>query len=1485
MTNGVVFRSSLVALITLFAHPLLGGVVLDGSFGTHGPLPGPNFMITAPMGKLVNTNLFHSFNQFNLNSSQSATFTGPSNVQNILARVTSGSPSSIDGTIRSDIQGANLFFMNPAGVLFGQHAQLDVSGSFAVTTANYLSLVGGGKFNANLGGGDVLTSAPVSAFGFLNSAPAPVSIAGSNSARDSRGNIIPGAGLNIQPQKSFSIVAGNIGMNASTISGPGSRVNLVSVKSPGEVELDATNINSTIGLNQFTALGTIDLRNLALVDTSGPGGGPMFIRAANINISNSQISSQTFGSIDGGTLDIALTGDVKLTDGASVVADTAGQGSGSNITLTADSLFIKGLAMLRAPFTGIATASTMGATGNAGDLTITIGNRISILGGGVIGATTFSSGDGGNITIHAGSLYMNSLADIPGNLTGILDRSERGATGDAGDVTVTVDHALSIVSGSEISTATFTSGQGGDVTIHAGSLLIDNSLTDGGPTTLPTLNGPVNLLTGISAAATSGAGDAGKIDLTVTGPLQMLGHGQIFDGALRGSTGSGGDITIQAGSLSIDDTGTDVTLVNPTRRVDISAETRGIGNAGSINIDVDGQLSIIGTGEIAVSTISLRSDTPVGPPRSIASGDAGDLTIHAGSLLIEGFATPSRVTVDPKNVTGIAAIAKADGRDSNSGTTDTTGNAGNLTIDIDQSIKILGGGQINSSTFSNGDAGNITIRADSLYMNSLADIPGNLTGILNRSEGSATGDAGDVTITVDHVLSIVSGSEISAATFSGGQGGDVIIRAGSLLIDNSLTDGGPTTLPTLNGPVNLLTGISAAATGGTGDAGNIDLTVTGPLRMLGHGQIFDGTIPRAPSTIAGDGGNITIHAGSLAIDDTGTDVTLVNPTRRIDISAETRSSGDAGMLNIIVDGPVSIFGSGEIAVTTFSSGEAGDLTLQVRSLSIDGSITPDFDTGIFVASEKEATGDAGNLTITVDKLLSIVGVSSRISAETFSSGEAGSINIHAGSLSIDGLGSPDASAGISANTYATGNAGDLTITVDKLSIVRRGLISASTYSSGKAGDVSIHTNSLSIDGSGTMPGLGTGISADTFGTGDAGKLSITVDRLLTIAGRGQISARTFSYGNAGGISIHAGSLSIDGSATPGDETGIFVLSDETSPKDAIGDAGNLTVTVDGTMNIVAGGKISAVTHTGGKGGDVTLQTGSLSIDGSADPLHFTGIEADSSAGATGDAGNITINVNQALSVAGTGGITAATFSSGNGGNLAIHAGSLSIDGSATPGLFTGIFVASTGSGEAGRVSIETAGPVKLRHGATISTSSDTTDAGSIDIISGGIVKLRDQSSITVSAGHNGGDINITTPDLVYLLNSSITATAGTNGVLGAGGNIRIDSQFIVLNNSLISANAAKGQGGNISLVSDFFFNSDLSNNNITATGTKNGTVNITAPALDLGAELITLPNSILSAESQLQERCTALLQGDFSSFISIGRGGTEPAPEELQTTF
>jgi hypothetical protein len=175
------------------------------------------------------------------------------------------------------------------------------------------------------------------------------------------------------------------------------------------------------------------------------------------------------------------------------------------------------------------------------------------------------------------------------------------------------------------------------------------------------------------------------------------------------------------------------------------------------------------------------------------------------------------------------------------------------------------------------------------------------------------------------------------------------------------------------------------------------------------------------------------------------------------------------------------------------------------------------------------------------------------------------------------------------------------------------------------------------------------------------------------------------------------------------------------------------------------------------------------------------------------------------------------------------------------------------------------------------------DAGSIELTSGGTIKLGGQSSITASAGANGGNIKITAPDLIYSVDSAITATAGSEQARGGtGGNITLDPMFIILNNSLVSANATIGQGGNISLLSSFFFDSGSL---ITATGTTNGTINISAPELELSSALLTLSASLLSAENQLRESCTALLRGDFSSFITIGRGGTEPAPDELQSGF
>jgi len=85
----------------LLVSPLSAEVATDGSLGAKMNLPGPDFQIESKLGQQHGGNLFHSFQDFNLQSHESATFFGPNNVQNIISRVTGGNPSSIDGTLRS----------------------------------------------------------------------------------------------------------------------------------------------------------------------------------------------------------------------------------------------------------------------------------------------------------------------------------------------------------------------------------------------------------------------------------------------------------------------------------------------------------------------------------------------------------------------------------------------------------------------------------------------------------------------------------------------------------------------------------------------------------------------------------------------------------------------------------------------------------------------------------------------------------------------------------------------------------------------------------------------------------------------------------------------------------------------------------------------------------------------------------------------------------------------------------------------------------------------------------------------------------------------------------------------------------------------------------------------------------------------------------------------------------------------------------------
>ncbi|NJL58794.1 MAG: filamentous hemagglutinin N-terminal domain-containing protein [Desulfobacteraceae bacterium] len=173
---------SLLFIPPLYAdgtHPQ--GIKLDGTIGNTSKieLPGPNYNIRPEYGKQAGSNLFHSFEQFNIHKGESATFSGTDSVKNIISRVTGGSASWIDGKLASTIPNADMYFLNPFGVMFGSNASLDLGGSFHVSTADYLKMGDNERFYSKPLANEILSIAAPSAFGFLNDKPGSISAEGS----------------------------------------------------------------------------------------------------------------------------------------------------------------------------------------------------------------------------------------------------------------------------------------------------------------------------------------------------------------------------------------------------------------------------------------------------------------------------------------------------------------------------------------------------------------------------------------------------------------------------------------------------------------------------------------------------------------------------------------------------------------------------------------------------------------------------------------------------------------------------------------------------------------------------------------------------------------------------------------------------------------------------------------------------------------------------------------------------------------------------------------------------------------------------------------------------------------------------------------------------------------------------------------------------------------------------------------------------------
>lgn len=637
-----------------------GHVTLDNSFNHGGPLAGPNYAIPDTVGRTVGNNLFHSFSQFSLDTGDVATFTGPANIHNVISRVTGGSASTIDGTIQCTIAGANFFLINPFGVMFGPNAKVDVSGSFAVTTADYVKLADGGRFDARTPANDVLTTAPVSAFGFLGPTTAPITIQGPT----------PDVGTpelaQLADGKSFLAVGGDIHIDNVQIAAPSGRIALVGVKSAGEMAADVDDIRSSVDTSLFAQLGNVELTTLAALDVSGDPGGRIDIQAQNLTAHDSFIVASSLGAQDGLGIDFTVRDEIALRGGTLVLSDASDVGAAGGVSMTAKSILLSGDPVTGEGAVDIGT-DTFGP-GKGGDIAIHT-DKLAIQNGVLVSASTEDAGDGGSINITAKSILMEgkqstavvsttSFEGTPGNIniqTDLLTlkadaqiTAEAVGPSPAGAILITARQmtiddfggATGGFAGISVDSETsgFTSGlRAGDIAINASELHMRNgarinssSSTDSpGGDIIVNATDEIRLVDG--QITTQAGGDGGNVHLTAP----FLVYARDSEITAESINGDGGNITIDPQVVVLDHStlnakathgnGGKVDIVSgfllqTDSTIDVSSV---FGLQGTVNItapdaDISGSLMQL-TAELLEADTLLRPDCAVRLPGGVSS--------------------------------------------------------------------------------------------------------------------------------------------------------------------------------------------------------------------------------------------------------------------------------------------------------------------------------------------------------------------------------------------------------------------------------------------------------------------------------------------------------------------------------------------------------------------------------------------------------------------------------------------------------------------------------------------------------------------------------------------------------------------------------------------------------------------------------------------------------------------------------------------------
>jgi filamentous hemagglutinin family protein len=593
----------LVSTITI-TDRAIAQVVPDNTLGTQVTQAGLVFGIDN--GVRSGNNLFHSFSQFSVPTNNSAIFNNATDVQNIFSRITGSQLSNIDGILKTQ-GGANLFLMNPNGIVFGPNARLQLGGSFLGTTASGIKFGDGIEFNT-VNTTPTLLSVNVPIGLQMGSNPAGVTVQGhgnapklDNTAPPTLGNP---SGLQVQAGRTLALVGGDVIFAGGEVGAWDGNLELGSIRDAATVQIIPTVAGFTFSYATVPTFGNIHLAQQSLITV---GSGSLQIQGKTVRFTEGSMAiARNLGSQTGGPLMVHATDRFELggttadgTGRSGILSEALGTGLGSPFVISTGQLILRdGAALGTRTFSGVTSGSIQV---NASDSVILEGfQHVNPSAVSVIAAVSFASGTAGNVNLNTPRLSLQeggSLSSInfgTGN-GGEINVNTRNAevvgssptfsnsgitvlnmgTGSAGTVTLNTER-LRIADGGAILATSINNGRGGNVTIRASESitvmgdffglpsLISSSVTPA-PLVLQQLYGlpalpdgqagNVSLITpwlsvtdgAIVSVANVGLGDAGELHIKAD-RVSLDRSGNLAAATL---TGSGGNINIQSQVLTL----------------------------------------------------------------------------------------------------------------------------------------------------------------------------------------------------------------------------------------------------------------------------------------------------------------------------------------------------------------------------------------------------------------------------------------------------------------------------------------------------------------------------------------------------------------------------------------------------------------------------------------------------------------------------------------------------------------------------------------------------------------------------------------------------------------------------------------------------------------------------------------------------------------------------------------------------------------------